>query len=302
MNSDNTENYLYQPELKPYLCETSLSKINDCLGKGQVNEAFALVASSTALTITQIQALEFSFYNANLNCWAEANFKGVDTSDFKHYLYALLVKGASAAYQKKEHIWELLDNSLGKVSELGHPNDYMNKLSDAGHHHRAFAQNITVGFDDSNYWVVTTSYKIGEHEGVHTSLVSDIEILDADKYFQRTSSRFECRQSNLVFNHEDDNTLKSYPATVEVVEKIIGYKEAYKLSGGIFKLHKRKPAFVLDGFISQPKEIRQVTADVYEVLAKHVQSSSLKLKDDSNSEVNKAIKHGLKRYAGKVVW
>ncbi|MGO2182462.1 MAG: hypothetical protein ACTH36_09115, partial [Pseudoalteromonas nigrifaciens] len=87
---------------------------------------------------------------------------------------------------------------------------------------------------------------------------------------------------------------------VEVVEKIIGYQEAYKFSGGIFKIYKRKPAFVLDGFISQPKEIRQVTADEYEILAEYVQSTTLKWNDKTNSEVNKALKYVLAPFAEKL--
>ncbi|MBE0421340.1 hypothetical protein EI165_14585 [Pseudoalteromonas nigrifaciens] len=295
MNSNNAANYLYQPECKKYLCDTALSKINDYLGKGQVNEAFELVASSTVLTVTEIQALEITFFNSNLNVGADAEFKGVDVSDFKPHLFALLIKAVSNGYRVHDHIWELLNNSLLKVSDLGHHIDYQDKISDAGYHHLAYAQGISAGNDDSHYWVVTTSYKVGDNEGVHTSLVSDV-----DAFIEGSHLLPGARPRNLNFNHEDDETFECYPATVEVVEKIIGYQEAYKFSGGIFKIYKRKPAFVLDGFISQPKEIRQVTADEYEILAEYVQSTTLKWNDKTNSEVNKALKYVLAPFAEKL--
>ena len=295
MNRNNATNYLYQPECKKYLCDTALSKINECLGKGQVVEAFELVTSSTALTVTQIKSLEVSFTNSYLAVGMDAEFKGVDVSGFKPYLFALLIKAVERLNQDYEHIWKLLQNSLVKDIDVCHPIQYVDESYYPAHYKLAFDHTISSGFDDSHYWVVTTSYKIGEHEGVHTSLVSDV-----DTFIKPNCSWSEGRPRNLNFNHEDDETFECYPATVEVVEKIIGYQEAYKLSGGIFKINKRTPAFVLDGFITYPKEIRQVTADEYETLVKYVQSSTLNLDDKTNSEVNKAFKYGLKRYAEKI--
>lgn len=283
MKSDNTTNYLYQSEYKKYLREAALLKINDYLGKGKVKEAFELVALSTVLTVTEIKHLELSLYSSNLIVYIDAHFKGVHIGNIKPYLFALLAKAVVHNHRNLEHILELLNNALLKA----HSSKY---------HYLAFTNEINVGHDDSHYWVVTTNYKIGNNEGVHTSLVSDVT-----SFTESNPNLTEFRPSKLNFNQVDDETFESYPATGEVIEKIIAYQEAYKFSGGTFNINKKKQAtFVLDGVITHPKKITQVTADEYEALAKHVQSSTMKLSNEINIEVNKALKYVLEPFAEKL--
>ncbi|MEJ6533998.1 hypothetical protein [Pseudoalteromonas lipolytica] len=233
-------------------------QVDELLGSGDIDSANELIETSLkSLTPSNKSTLSACLFSTNLTIDSELHIED--------YVFAWLVNVTLLGSFK--HIESLLDDNVDKWEAV---EDY---------NWSYFANFISVDQDSQRYWVVTTSYRIGDNTGEKITLV------EVDK--NNIPATFD-----LMYEHECGLAQCTFESTQENIELLIEYEYASQLNGGSFDNEcYGRPCFDVDGYITYPNSIEEITGDEFDVLKKYCPSNTLSFNGVTNSVAQAFIEH-----------
>lgn len=233
-------------------------QVDELLGDGNIDSANELIENN-------LKSLTQSNKSSLSACLSEASLTIRSELHIEDYVFAWLINVTLLGTFK--HIESLLDENVAKWEAV---EDY---------NWSYFANFISVGHDSHHYWVVTTSYRIGDNTGDKITLV-EVDRNDIPATF------------DLMYEHECGRAQCSFESTQDSIELLIEYEYASQLNGGRFDNEcYGRPCFDVDGYITYPKSIEEITGVEFDVLKKHRPSNTLSFSDVTESVAQAFIEH-----------